>query len=477
MEFTLEELFQHRSERGLLTFAAYRELGGVEGALAKRAEATFNDLPEPVQAELPAVFRQLVTVRTEEDTGAAADSAPTRRQAPLASFSASPAQQQFVDAFIAARLFVSDKADDGTSVVRVTHESLLTRWDRLQTWLQSERELLRIRTRVTSAAARWQQEDERPDLLLTAGRQLDEAVHLAGSGYVLEASVTELIAGSKKRAKRNRGMKRMAVAGLGMLTVVAIIFAFVADEQAREAKRQEGEAKKQEGIAHEQAGIAKKNEDEAKTQSKLATKNATALTTQLKESRRLLDLSRMRTAQADFANNSVELARDTLSEIDQENRCLGWRYLNRQFAGGLITFYGHTGTVMSVVLSADGRRLVTGSADNTARLWDVRSGQTLQEFKGHTERVTSVALSADGSRLATGSEDHTARLWDVRSGQCLQEFKGHTGVVTSVALSADGSRLVTGSGDRTARLWDVRSGQSLAREFKGHTRGVTSTWL
>ena len=91
----------------------------------------------------------------------------------------------------------------------------------------------------------------------------------------------------------------------------------------------------------------------------------------------------------------------------------------------------------SVSLSDDGSRLATGSQDKTARLWDVRTGASLQEFKGHTGIVTSVAPSADGSRLVTGSFDKTARLWDVRTGASLQEFKGHTGIVTSVALSSD----------------------------------------
>ncbi len=129
-----------------------------------------------------------------------------------------------------------------------------------------------------------------------------------------------------------------------------------------------------------------------------------------------------------------------------------------------------------MALSADGTRLVTGSDDETARLWDVRSSHSLREFKGHTSTVTSVALSADGSRLVTGSIDSTARLWDVRSGQSLQEFKGNWATVISVALSADGSRLVTGSFDSTVRLWDARTGESL-QEFKGHTDPVTSVAL
>ena len=166
LEFTLNELYDRRTDRGKLTFEAYQAIGGVKGALAQRAESTFTGLPAEVQRELPAIFRQLVTI------GTLSDETPTGQQTPLARFAASPARMQFVQAFIAARLFVSDHADDGSAVVRITHESLLARWERLQRWLADDRELLRVKARVERAAARWLQEGRRADLLLTAGKPL-----------------------------------------------------------------------------------------------------------------------------------------------------------------------------------------------------------------------------------------------------------------------------------------------------------------
>jgi hypothetical protein len=99
--------------------------------------------------------------------------------------------------------------------------------------------------------------------------------------------------------------------------------------------------------------------------------------------------------------------------------------------------------VTSVAFSADGRRCLTGSEDNTARLWDADSGACLLTFEGHGNRVTSVAFSADGRRCLTGSGDNTARLWDADSGACLLTFEGHGDWVSSVAFSADGRRCLT----------------------------------
>ena len=128
---------------------------------------------------------------------------------------------QFVQAFIAARLFVSDHADDGSAVVRITHESLLARWERLQRWLADDRELLRVKARVERAAARWLQEGRRADLLLTAGKPLQEAEQLHASGFELEPEVEEMIAASRKKARRNRRLRQAAIAALAALTMAA----------------------------------------------------------------------------------------------------------------------------------------------------------------------------------------------------------------------------------------------------------------
>ena len=70
-------------------------------------------------------------------------------------------------------------------------------------------------------------------------------------------------------------------------------------------------------------------------------------------------------------------------------------------------FEGHTSSVYSVAFS--GKQVVSGSADNTVRLWDVESGAELRKFEGHTKYVTSVAFS--GKQVASGSQDKTVRLW------------------------------------------------------------------
>jgi WD40 repeat protein len=136
-------------------------------------------------------------------------------------------------------------------------------------------------------------------------------------------------------------------------------------------------------------------------------------------------------------------------------------------------FKGHTGDVNSVAFSADGRAVLTASDDHTAKLWDARTGQELKTFEGHSDSVKSAAFLPDGDKILTASSDKTAKLWNVRTGREIRTFTGHSDAITSAALSADGHRVVTGSLDNTAKLWNVDSGR-LIRTFTGHSDWIHS---
>jgi WD40 repeat protein len=136
-------------------------------------------------------------------------------------------------------------------------------------------------------------------------------------------------------------------------------------------------------------------------------------------------------------------------------------------------FAGHTKSVASVAFSRDGRFVLTGSLDDTAQLWELATGKQIRSFEGHTGVVTSVAFSPDGGFVLTGSWDDAARLWDATTGQQIRLFEGHTGWVTSVAFSPDGHSVLTGSSDKTARLWDAATGKQI-RSLEGHEGGVES---
>jgi dipeptidyl aminopeptidase/acylaminoacyl peptidase len=126
-------------------------------------------------------------------------------------------------------------------------------------------------------------------------------------------------------------------------------------------------------------------------------------------------------------------------------------------------------------------------------VWDAAGGQNLLTLKGHASAVLCVSWSPDGKRLATGSGDNTARVWDATGGGELLTLKGHAGAVWSVSWSPDGKRLATGSWDRTAKVWEAASAEAVqewARQdravrelldrnaFRGpNAQGFLQTWL
>ena len=159
---------------------------------------------------------------------------------------------------------------------------------------------------------------------------------------------------------------------------------------------------------------------------------------------------------------------------------------------------GGPGEILAMTLSPDGKWLAVGGdfriptatefqgseGTQPIRLYDFKSGKIVVLLKGHTDVIRSLAFSPDGSKLISGSGDNTAIIWDtgVRSGaqvpepKLLHRLEGHKADISAVAFSPDGSRAVTGSYDKDLRLWQVSDGSEIAL-MAGHVGGVNKIAL
>ncbi len=216
LQHALLEIYRQRAG-GTLTFAAYRAIGGLEGALAQRAEQTFAGLSAAAQRQLPGVLRLMVMLTLAGD-----DALPVGRRIAWSELTEMPARE-LVQAFVDQRLFVAAGGADVPGVA-AAHESLFRDWPRARDWVGENRRLLLARARLAAAWRRWRDEGRRRDFLLPAGSQLDDARQLQAAAQPLEAGLGEFVSESVRRWRRQRRRTVVAIA----LVLVSALSASVA---------------------------------------------------------------------------------------------------------------------------------------------------------------------------------------------------------------------------------------------------------
>ena len=126
----------------------------------------------------------------------------------------------------------------------------------------------------------------------------------------------------------------------------------------------------------------------------------------------------------------------------------------------------HSHGITSIAWEPDGRRLATGSIDQTVKIWDAATGREVRTLRGLVASITSLSWGPDG-RLASGGGDGSTRIWDSIGDQESSVLPGHTARATSVSWSPDGKRLASGGDDGKVRIWDPVARKE-ALTFEGH---------
>ena len=440
LQFTLNQLFEARERRdhgGQLTFAAYRALGGLEGAVEKEAEAAFARLGATEQARLPRLLRELVAPAGDA-TMTAARAAFDIRPVPLADAAYDEASARLVQALIDARILLSS-GEGGQATVRLAHARVLDSWQRASEIVADNADFYRIRAEVEEQRRRWDAAGRRRDLLIGRGRPLAEAESIVRNfSGELPTATREFVRRSGRRA---RLMQTLTAAA-------AVIFAAVAGVAVYEWRHT---------VSLQREAVEKRDQ------------------LLVSQSRFLVDRANQGN-QAGDAGTAMLLALQALPDtrsgvgrpmVHEAEAALFAAY---QDLKERIVLKGHDGVLWSARLAPDGKRIVTASEDKTARVWNAENGDQLAILRGHTEGVRVASFSPDGRQVITGSTDKTARLWNAETGQQSAVLE-HDGVVRSAAFSSDGRRVVTASDDKTARIWDVQTGKQIAA-LTGHTARV-----
>jgi len=140
-------------------------------------------------------------------------------------------------------------------------------------------------------------------------------------------------------------------------------------------------------------------------------------------------------------------------------------FLSATAFGGprLVINTGHTDDVSSVAFSPDGKHVLTGSHDQTARIWDVISGREILRLSDHDDWVTSAVYSPDGRFVATGTLGSTITIFSAESGDLVRKIDGGGRFIVSVAYITDGSRIVSADGNGDLAVWSASNGREIRR--------------
>lgn len=266
LQFCLEELYQRCTPGRVLTHAAYREIGGVEGALERRADEVYAALPPESQEAFDQVMRRLTTVGVENQA------VFNRRWADYATLTQAPYAKAFVDAFLApdARLFLADRTVDGHAIVSVTHEALLRAWTRLQQWLIANHESLLVRAQLAAVAQEWRKasHQDKPGFPLPEGLQLEKAKKALQDAYLdpdegrfVEASIEAIASRQKKEARNRRNVLLAISTGLVVATFLAIV-SFSLFRRAAKAQAHEKLARQKAEVSAQAANYARDQADD-----------------------------------------------------------------------------------------------------------------------------------------------------------------------------------------------------------------------
>lgn len=480
VQMALYAMWQKHKADGTGLLVAYSQVGGVAGALAHEAESVRTHRLDASERELlTPVFIRLV--RLGETSGA------TRRVADFADLD--PPRRALAGKLATencGRLLLA-----GETSVEIAHEALITQWPWLQNTLQEAAVDMRVLDGLMDKTRRWATTGSRRAEHLAAGAEREEFAALAGRRPDwLSGTELGFVAASSRAQSRATLAKYAAVAALFFFAIAAASAAYIANNDREQSVR-------------DQQALATKVGELQVTQSRFladranqSTGDGDAATAMLLALEALPDANinkpRPHVPEAEAAlikayhalRESVVLKEHTgqlssamfapdgrrLVTVSDDQTARVW---DAQTGASLFELRGHQRPVRFAAFSRDGRYVVTTSLDKTARVWEVATGREVAVLEGHSENVLRATFSPDGGLVATASADNTARVWDARSGRQIHNLDQHTKPVRDAIFTPDGKSIVTISDDWTARLWDAATGKSI-RVFEGHTGPVRS---
>jgi WD40 repeat protein len=442
LEHALFELFQRR--RGVtLTLEGYRAAGGVEGALAKRAESVYAEL----DAEEKPLVRRVLLRLTQPGEG----TVDTRRRSPLRELPGGPGEvepiRRVVDELADARLVTLGAVDDaGEPVVEIAHEALIRAWPRVREWIEQDREALRIQRRIGQAAEEWERLGRGDDALLRGVRLAEASDWQSRNPDLLNDSERALIAASVERAtadqrsaERRRRFTLLAATALSVFFLALSALAFLAWRSSEDARK----------IALGRGLVSQAQAPQINFQASLLLALEGRLRTPVDANTFLLGelqgwypLVETTPAPTDSADTAYAIADDGTRAAFER----GGSLIVQDVATGTERTLAAMQQTLRLGFSPAGDRLIvigarSGSDENVV-VWDMATSAPVQVPAA--ESATSWTFSHDGSAVALYEGDgngQSVSIWRTDDGSLERDVTVASGRLRSAALDSSASTI------------------------------------
>ena len=449
----LLELWQQREGRRL-SKAAYERTGGVQGAVGRLGEDAFRALDAEQQQTARQVLMALVA---ESSTGTV-----ERRRVPLDELEIERSEdvRGVVEVLADRRLLTLSEGS-----VEVAHEALLREWPRLRSWIEQDRERIRIHRSLHAAAADWLAHDRNDDWLYRGSHLLEAREWEEQGSLGLTGDEREFLAASQERreGERRARRRRIEVAFGGLIFALAIItaIAIVALYQGREAQRQRDIA------ASRELAARASNFLDGDPGLSLALALRALDRTDTEQARNVLRQATLATralsvwpAHSDWVN-AVEPSRDgrQIVTAGRDGVVHIWDPNDSRPAWTLKAFGSQW--AVGAALSPDGQQVASTGDRGLVAVWDVASKQKHVVARFPTDYATDVSFSPDGRRLMLPLIGGDVRIVPVTGSGPVTVLRGHTGIVYAAHFSPTGRRAVSAGADGTMRIWDLATGGSI----------------
>ncbi len=453
LSHALDQAWRGRSGDSL-TLTDYERIGGIEGAVTESAQRAYERLTTEQKVVAKRIFLRLTTT-----SGDGTDISRRADRAELQECADDPRDVATVLESFAVDRLLTLAADS----VEISHEVLLTAWPLLRdTWLGETRAERVARSRLRSSAAEWASHDRDPSYVYR-GRLLDAAEDSLANASARLPALSEVerdFLDAGRRVRRRAVLRRRGfTAFLAAVAVSLAVATYVAADARQEAIHERDAA------AADQ--LALKSRTETGTDPVLGRLESVAAW-RINPSARSRHAMLVAAARPDLATLTghsgwvlaIAYSPDgkILASTGDDNTIRLWDTTTHAQIGAPLQ---GDGVLATLAFSPDGRTVASGGFEDKVRLWDVASHSQIAEFPIAARYTKSVAFSPDGKVLAVAGNDGSTWLWQIASRQRVARLIGHTSGVQTVAFSPDGRILATCGDDGTVRLWDTRRHRQL----------------